>query len=277
MSVSRRELGRLSLAMILAAGGAPATLPVGARAAEGAKTPDHDMSAMPSHWHGSEQIAFLVYSGFTALDLVGPHYMLSGLMGSTVHIVAKSREPVVSDAKLTFVPSTTFDDCPADLDILCVPGGATGTLAAMQDAATLRFLADRGSRAKYVTSVCTGSLLLAAAGLLTGYKATSHWVARELLREFGAEPVDQRVVVDRNRVTGAGVTAGIDFGLSLVGKLRDQQYAEGMQLLAEYAPVPPYNAGTPTTAPKASIDLMSGMFVDFVQQVHGIAASARSR
>jgi cyclohexyl-isocyanide hydratase len=134
----------------------------------------------------------------------------------------------------------------------------------MEDAATIAFLKDRGSRAKYVTSVCTGSLVLGAAGLLKGYKATSHWVAREVLRDFGAEPVDQRVVIDRNRITGAGVTAGLDFGLTLIGKFRDQFYAESVQLLAEYAPAPPYSAGTPASAPKASVDLMNGMLVDFI-------------
>ncbi|MBA4131094.1 MAG: hypothetical protein C0519_06690 [Hyphomicrobium sp.] len=117
----------------------------------------------------------------------------------------------------------------------------------------------------------TGSLVLAAAGLLDGYKATSHWAAREALRDFGAEPVDARVVVDRNRITGGGVTAGLDFGLQIIAKLRDQRYAEGVQLLAEYAPEPPFNAGTPHTAPKESVDLMSGMLVKFVEDVRAVA------
>lgn len=253
-----------------------------AGAAEGkpdavARAPYHEHAAMPAHWYGKEKIAFLAYPDFTALDLVGPHYMLSSLMGATTYIVAKTKQPVISDAKLAFVPHVTFEDCPVDLDVICVPGGTTGTLAAMEDEATLRFLADRGARAKFVTSVCTGSLVLGASGLLNGYKATSHWVARDVLKEFGAEPVDQRVVVDRNRITGAGVTAGIDFGLTLLAMMRDQLYAESMQLLAEYAPAPPFAAGTPATAPKASIDMMSGMFVPFIDDLKAAARRSAAR
>lgn len=270
MPLSRRDLGPLALALLTASSSRIA-------AAETAEAPKHDMTGMPASWHGAEKIAFLAYPGFTALDLVGPHYMLSSLMGATTHIVAKTRDPVVSDAKIALVPSMTLDECPADLDVICVPGGTTGTLAAMEDEATIRFLADRGARAKYVTSVCTGSLVLGAAGLLKGYKATSHWVTRDLLKEFGAEPVDSRVVIDRNRVTGAGVTAGIDFGLTLVAKMRDDLYAQGMQLLAEYAPAPPFNAGTPATAPKESVDLMNAMFVEFVEKARGAARRAVAR
>jgi cyclohexyl-isocyanide hydratase len=226
---------------------------------------------MPASWYGKEQIAFLAYPGFTALDLVGPHYMLGNLMGATVHIVAKSKDPVVSDMKLTVVPTATLDECPADLDIICIPGGSTGTLAAMQDKEIIAFLKDRGSRAKYVTSVCTGSLVLGAAGLLRGYKATSHWGAREVLRDFGAEPVDARVVIDRNRITGAGVTAGLDFGLTLVGRLRDRPYAEGVQLLAEYDPAPPFNSGSPAKASETNRTMMTAMFVDFVAQAQQVA------
>lgn len=239
-----------------AAGGEPP-------AAAGRDAP-HDMSAMPAHWMGSEQIAFLIYPQFTALDMVGPHHMLTSLMGAKVHLVAKTRDPVQCDTGLSVMPSMTFDECPTDLDIVCVPGGSQGTLAAMQDDATMLFLKDRGSRAKYVTSVCTGSLLLGAAGLLQGYEATSHWATRGLLPIFGARPAAGRVVVDRTRITGGGVTAGIDFGLTLVGRLRDRQYAEGVQLMAEYDPKPPYSAGTPESAPAEVRALIDGMFIDFV-------------
>ena len=141
--------------------------------AEGNMPPAPDASAgmsheMPPHWMGSEQIAFLIYPEFTALDMVGPHYMFTSLMGATVHLVAKTRDPVRSDAGLVFVPSAAFDECPRDLDILCVPGGSRGTLAAMEDPATMRFVRDRGSRARYVTSVCTGSLVLGGAGAPRG-------------------------------------------------------------------------------------------------------------
>lgn len=246
-------------------------------AAGATTTPSHAMSSMPAHWTGKEQIAFLIYPEFTALDMVGPHYMLTSLMGATTYLVAKSREIVKSDAGLMFQPSATFDDCPADLDIICVPGGAAGTLAAIQDDATIRFLKDRGSRAKFVTSVCTGSLILGAAGLLTGYRATSHWVARSLLPIFGAIPAEGRVVRDRNRITGGGVTAGIDFGLALVGQLRDREYAEGVQLLAEYAPEPPYDAGTPQRAPANVKAMMEGMFTDFNEKTARIARDVYAR
>jgi cyclohexyl-isocyanide hydratase len=128
-----------------------------------------------------------------------------------------------------------------------------------------------------VTSVCTGSLLLARAGLLTGYRATGHWVAREVLADFGAIPDDARVVRDRNRVTGAGVSAGLDLGLTMVAALRDRSYAESVQLLAEYAPQPPFDAGTPATAPKAAVEMIGGMFPGFVARAKRIAREMPTR
>ena len=238
--------------------------------------PAHDMSGMPAQWHGNEAIAFVIYPGFTALDMVGPHYMLTSLMGARVHVVAKTLEPVKSDTGLVFTPDATFETCAKDLDILCVPGGTTGTLAAMQDEATLAFMRDRGARAKYVTSVCTGSLVLAAAGLLEGYKATSHWIAKPSLAQFGAIPTDGRIVRDRNRITGGGVTAGIDFGLMFVEHLRDRQYAEAVQLLAEYAPAPPFNSGTPETAPAETKHMLQGMMAGFIEKVEAMAKARRS-
>lgn len=270
MPLSKRQL-LLAMASGIAASGVRPAQVDSAEAAKPAVDPGHDMTGMPPNWHGAEKIAFLIYPKFTALDMVGPHYMLGGLMGATTYIVAKTKEPVTSDMGMTFMPSHGFDDCPKDLDIICVPGGSDGTLAAMEDEATMTFLKDRGSRAKYITSVCTGSLILGAAGLLNGYKATSHWVAREVLKDFGAEPVDARVVIDRNRITGAGVTAGIDFGLTLVAKLRDETYAQGMQLLAEYAPEPPFNAGTPHTAPGPVRDLILAMFPPFITNARAVA------
>lgn len=218
----------------------------------------------------------MAYPGFASLDLAGPHFMLGQLMGATPFVVAKSREPVTADPKLTIVPDHTFETCPADLDIICVPGGGDGTLAAMRDEATINFLKDRGARARYITSVCTGSLILGAAGLLQGYRATSHWLARDILRDFGAEPIDARVVVDRNRITGAGVTAGLDLGLGLVGRLRDRQYAETVQLLAEYAPEPPFQAGTPSTSSPENVEMCRAMFVGFKDSARAIAANYQS-
>jgi cyclohexyl-isocyanide hydratase len=271
---TRRDLGTglAALALALAGGTPPA-------AGAEAPPPAHDMTEMPAAWMGREQIAMLVYPGFTALDLVGPHYMLTSLMGATTHVVARSRDPVVSDTGLTLVPSATFAEVPADLDILFVPGGTSGTLAAMRDPATMDFLAGRGRSARFVTSVCTGSLLLGAAGLLDGYEATSHWMTRSLLPIFGAKPVERRVVRDRNRITGAGVTAGVDFGLAMVADLRDRLYAESVQLLAEYAPEPPFRSGSPDTAPSLARKLLEDMLAGFLQRAEetGRAAFAARR
>ena len=238
-------------------------------------TVEHDMSAMPASWTGKEQIGMLLYPGMTALDFVGPQYMFAGLMGATVHHVAKTMAPVVSDTKISISPTITLARCPRDLDILFVPGGGAGTIAAMQDAQILAFLADRGSRAQLVTSVCTGSLVLGAAGLLQGYKATSHWATHALLTEAGAIPVEARVVHDRNRITGAGVSAGLDLGLAIVAMLRDKAYAQSMQLLAEYAPEPPFNAGTPRTAPPDITGMLQDMFKDFDPQARAALSAAK--
>lgn len=236
----------------------------------------HDMGMAPASWTRSDQIAMLVYPQMTALDLIGPQYMFASLMGARVHLVAKTLAPVTSDTGVTITPTATFDDCPRDLTVLFAPGGTAGTLAAMADPQTRAFIADRGARAKYVTSVCTGSLILGAAGLLKGYRATSHWAAREALAEFGAIPTDARVVRDRNRITGAGVTAGLDFGLQMVAELRDRNYAENVQLLCEYDPHPPFDAGSTHTAPPEVRSMMGQMFAGFPGQVRAIAAGLKT-
>lgn len=233
----------------------------------------HDMSDMPADWTRNEQIAMVMYPGFTAQDLVGPQYMFGNLMGASVHLVAETMDPVMSDTGMAIMPTRTFKNCPHDLDIVFVPGGGDGTLKALNNSRLIDFVHDRGQRAKWITSVCTGSLILAKAGLLDGYQATSHWVVRDLLAKAGAIPVNKRVVIDRNRVTGAGVTAGIDFGLSMVAMMRDREYAETVQLLAEYAPEPPFNAGTPETAPAAAVEMMKGMFAGFTEQASALLTS----
>ncbi|MCR8842586.1 DJ-1/PfpI family protein [Paenibacillus sp. SC116] len=217
--------------------------------------------------------AMLLYPGMTALDLVGPQYVFAALMQS-VHLVAKSNEPVLSDTGLAIVPTITFEDCPEKVTILFVPGGSEGTLTAMEDEATLSFVKSRGGQADYVTSVCTGSLILAAAGLLEDYKATSHWATKHLLEEAGVEPVEGRVVFDRNRVTGGGVTAGIDFGLALAGRIRGDEYAKLIQLIAEYSPEPPYRAGTPCEAGEAATKHVTEMFVPFVTKARELLQRA---
>ncbi|MEM1385626.1 MAG: DJ-1/PfpI family protein [Pseudomonadota bacterium] len=232
----------------------------------------HDMGMVPPEWKGDEQIVFLGYDGMTALDLIGPQYMLANLWGATVKIVAKTREPLRTDTGVMIVPDQVFAEVPADLDVICVPGSVSGALQAMESEETLSFLADRGSRARYVTSVCTGTLLLGQAGLVDGYRVTSHWLMRDLMTEFGAIPVDERVVRDRNRITGGGVTAGIDFGLAMLAEMREPAYAQAVQLLAEYAPAPPFNAGTPATAPAEATEMMTAMFAGFPDRVRAMAA-----
>lgn len=223
---------------------------------------------------GPEDITFLLYPGCTALDFVGPHNMFRGLMGATVRLVARTRDPIVTDTGLTVIPDTDFANCPERLTVLCVPGGSEGTLQAMEDPETMAFLADRGGKAEWVTAVCTGSLLLGAAGLLRGYRATSHWITRDLLPIFGAIPVDQRVVMDRNRATGGGVTAGIDFGLTMVAALRDDAYAKAVQLVAEYEPAPPFDAGSPAKAPAETTELITAMFAEFISRARAVSSSS---
>jgi cyclohexyl-isocyanide hydratase len=196
------------------------------------------------------EIGMLLYPGLTLLDLIGPQTVFSWF--ANTHLVWKTMDPVVSDTGIRIQPSRTFESCPAKLDILFVPGGF-GQQQLMDDAEALAFLADRAAESRYVTSVCSGSLLLGAAGLLKGYKATSHWATRDALRAFGAEPVDARVVVDRNRITGGGVTAGIDFGLVLLAKLRGDEAAKLTQLAMEYDPEPPFLSGSPKTAEPSTI------------------------
>lgn len=234
----------------------------------------HDMNTV--QWMGNEEIAMLVYPGMTVMDLVGPHCMFGSLMGVKIHIVAKTLDPVTSDAGLIVVPTATFETCPKDLTVLFAPGGTDGTLAAASDAQTLAFFADRGARAKYITSVCSGSLILGAAGLLKGYKATSHWSCREALAGFGALPTEERVVRDRNRITGAGVTAGLDFGLTMVAELRGKIYAECTQLMSEYDPHPPFNAGSMKTAPADVKKAMIELAADFSKKAAALAAKAQS-
>jgi cyclohexyl-isocyanide hydratase len=196
----------------------------------------------------ASQIAMLIHPSFIPLDLFGPHAVFALLGNVKVHLVWKTRDTVMAATGLPIQPTATFAECPKDLDILFVPGGLEGGTAIMNDPEVVDFLHDRGSRAQYVTSVCTGSLLLGAAGLLRGHKATSHWTVRELLPLFGAEPVAQRVVEDRNRITAGGVTAGIDFGLQVAARLRSEQYAQMLQLMLEYDPQPPFRAGSPDGA-----------------------------
>ncbi len=205
------------------------------------------------------QIAMLIYPAMFDMDLIGPQTFFQRLGDASVFHVWKDRAPIVSDLGVSYAAAHDFESCPADLDILFVPGGLKGTVPAMGDPAVTSFLADRGARARFVTSVCTGSLLLGAAGLLEGYRAASYWMVRDLLPLFGATPVHERVVVDGNRITGGGVTAGLDFGLTLAALLRGEDHAKMLQLLVEYDPHPPFDAGAPERAPEATVARIEAM------------------
>lgn len=193
------------------------------------------------------RIGFLLFPNITQLDLTGPYEMFAAMPGAKIHLIWKTLDPVKSGRGLAIVPDTTLDDCP-QLDLLCIPGGP-GMNPLLVDETVLAFVRKQAQRARYVTSVCTGSLVLGAAGLLQGKRAASHWMARDLLSEFGATPVNERVVVDGNVITGGGVTAGIDFALRVIAELRGPEVAMAVQLGMEYAPAPPFNAGSPETAP----------------------------
>jgi cyclohexyl-isocyanide hydratase len=197
------------------------------------------------------QIGIVVFPKVTQLDFTGPLQVFSSLPGAVVHLIWKRIEPVKSDTVLSVTPTVSFADCP-QLDVICVPGGA-GTDDMVNDEEVLAFLRAHAKAAKYITSVCTGSLVLGAAGLLRGYKAATHWAAMEYLAPYGALPTKTRVCLDRNRVTGGGVTAGIDFALTLVSILADRTTAEAIQLRLEYNPAPPFNSGSPDTAPPEAI------------------------
>lgn len=204
-----------------------------------------ELKFQPMHSGRKPEVGMLLYPGLTLMDLLGPHTALA--TSCNVHLVWKTRDLIESDTGVGVRPTATLDQCPKDLDAIFV-GGGPGQFGIMNDPEVIGFLADRGSRAKYVTSVCTGSLMLGAAGLMRDYKATCHWAGREFLPLFGATPVDARVVVDRNRVTGGGVTAGLDFGLVLLAKLLGEDIAKMSQLVMEYDPEPPFRAGTPKEA-----------------------------
>ena len=196
-------------------------------------------------------VAFLLFPNVTQLDLTGPAQVLSRLGNAKIDLVWKSRDPVMTDAGFAILPTATFADI-SQADILCVPGGV-GVTDVMMDEAAMAWVRQIGTSAQWVTSVCTGSLILGAAGLLTGYKATSHWAWHHHLTLFGAEPIKARTVFDRNRVTGGGVTAGIDFALSLMAAIRGEEHARLVQLALEYDPAPPFDSGSPEKASEAMI------------------------
>lgn len=220
------------------------------------------------------QVAMLLFPNLTLLDLFGPQAVF-GFHGET-HLVWKDMAPVVSDSRVATMPTTTFSECPKDLDVLFVPGGI-GTWDVMQDETVLDFLRARAPTSKLVTSVCTGSIVLAAAGLLDGYKAATHWTSYDVLEAFGVEGVRERVVVDRNRISGGGVTAGIDFGLTVLAKLRGDEVAKTTQLMLEYDPAPPFDSGSPRVAEPGLVAKVQGMLADDLQSALSKARSMAER
>jgi cyclohexyl-isocyanide hydratase len=198
---------------------------------------------------GRFRSGMLVFPNLTQLDLTGPYEVLARVPGAETLLLWKTLEPVRSEHGLTILPMATLSSCPP-LDLVLVPGGA-GINPLLEDAEVLSFLRRVAEEARYVVSVCTGSLVLGAAGLLRGRRAASHWMSRDLLRSFGAEPVAQRVVVDGKLYTGGGVTAGIDVALTVAAEIAGRAAAEAIQLGIEYDPEPPFASGSPEQADPA--------------------------
>jgi cyclohexyl-isocyanide hydratase len=192
------------------------------------------------------RVGFLLFPNITQLDLTGPWEVLARLPGREMHLIWKTLDPVRAESGLSILPTTTFADCPP-LDLICVPGG-NGMNPLLTDTETLDFIRRMAADAQWITSVCTGALVLGAAGLLRGKRATTHWMSHELLARFGAIPVAERVVVDGNVITGGGVTAGIDFGLQVIAQIHGREAAEAAQLGIEYDPHPPVDSGHPSRA-----------------------------
>ena len=197
----------------------------------------------------SLSFGILVFPQVQQLDLTGPYEVFASAKGAEVHLIWKDSAPLKAATGLMLTPTTTFTDCPP-LDVLSVPGGA-GVNPLLTDEIVLAFLRERAGQVRYLTSVCTGSLVLGMAGLLKGKRATSHWNAHDLLARFGAIPTEGRVVRDGSLITAGGVTSGIDFGLSVIAELLGEEEAQTIQLSLEYAPEPPFRAGTPQEAPEA--------------------------
>jgi len=194
----------------------------------------------------------LCFPGVQQLDLTGPYEVFASARNATVHLVWKDLGPIRSATGLVLMPDTTFADAPP-FDVLCIPGGR-GVNALLHDEEVLSFVREKAAAARFVTAVCTGSLVLGRAGLLTGRRATTHWNSMDFLPRLGATPVEERVVKDGSVITAGGVTAGIDFGLAVVAELMGNDEAQTIQLSLEYAPAPPFNSGTPATAPRSIVD-----------------------
>jgi cyclohexyl-isocyanide hydratase len=219
------------------------------------------------------RVTVVVYPGMTAQDMIGPITAWSALPGAEIEFVWKERGPILTDSGVSLLATHAFGEASAEPDVLFIGGGMKPTIDLLEDDATLDFLARQGAKAKWVTSVCTGSLVLGAAGLLRGYRAACHWAAGDALAAFGAIPTHERVVIDRNRATGGGVTAGIDFGITLAAAFAGAPLAKVVELMLEYAPAPPYGCGRPELADDATRDAAIAFFAETVP-VDAIARAA---
>jgi cyclohexyl-isocyanide hydratase len=207
-------------------------------------------------------IGFVIFRDVTQLDFTGPLQVLSRLPQSAIHIIAKSTAPVPSDCGLGLVPTHTFANCPP-LDLICIPGGSEGVAGIINDGETIEFVRQKAGAAKYVTSVCTGAFVLGVAGLLKGRRATTHWAYTDLLPLVGATYEKARAVKDGNVITAGGVTAGIDFGLSVIAEIAGETTARRVQLGIEYDPAPPFDSGHPDKAPALKSELLSVRYNEF--------------
>lgn len=197
------------------------------------------------------QIGFLIFPDMMPLDMVGPYEVFTKMPDTRLHLVWKSLAPLTVAGGMQMLPSITFSDCPP-LDLICIPGGS-GMNPLLNDTETLEFIRRQAKNARYVTSVCTGALVLGAAGLLKGKRAATHWMSRDMLSEFGATPVADRVMIDGNIITGGGVTAGVDFGITVAAELFGPEVAKTIQLAIEYDPAPPFDTGSPERAGEAIV------------------------
>jgi len=200
------------------------------------------------------EIGLLLFPDITQLDLTGPYEVFIKFPDSNVRLVWKTLDAIAAGGGMQILPDTTFSDCP-QLDLVCVPGGA-GMNPLLNDAETLEFIKKQAAGARYITSVCTGALVLGAAGLLQGKRATTHWMSHDMLQELDAIPVKERYVIDGNVITGGGVTAGIDFALAIAAQLHGEEVARSIQLGIEYDPAPPFSSGSPASAGPALVDQM---------------------
>jgi cyclohexyl-isocyanide hydratase len=214
-------------------------------------------------------IGMVIFPRLTQLDMTGPYEVLARVPNTKVHLVAHSMAAVKTDRGMEILPTTTFASCP-HLDLVMVPGGP-GQQDLMEDEVVLEFLRRQARGAKYITSVCTGSLVLGAAGLLKGKRATSHWAALEHLKPLGATPVSEKVVMDGNIITGAGVTSGIDFALAVAAILEGEEIAKQIQLQIEYDPSPPFNSGSPQTASPEMLALVKSRLAPLNEQRRAVA------